>query len=192
MGAGRGGEADHRRGATELHRGEWRAGTAAIENRNPSDLDDVIGLYTQASPADVEDAVAAVRAAVPRSRALGIEARADMLDAIGRELLAQTDELGHLPSREESKPLAEARSEVGRAGRFFTYYATEVLRILDETTDSVRPGVGIHVRREPVGVVAVVTPWNFPMGTVAWKIVPALPFGNAVTWKPANLTPACA
>ncbi|RMD47750.1 MAG: aldehyde dehydrogenase family protein, partial [Alphaproteobacteria bacterium] len=172
--------------------GEWRPGASAIENVNPSDLDDVIGLYAQAGPDDVEDALEAARAAAPACRALGLEARQAALDAIGRELMARADELGRLLSREEGKPLAEGRGEVYRAGQFFTYYAAEALRQLGENADSVRPGIEIDVRREPVGVVAVISPWNFPMATAAWKIAPALAFGNAVIWKPANLTPASA
>jgi aldehyde dehydrogenase (NAD+) len=100
--------------------------------------------------------------------------------------------LGTLLSREEGKPLAEGRGEVYRAGQFFTYYAAEVLRNLGENADSVRPGVEIDVRREPVGTVAVISPWNFPTATASWKIAPALAYGNAVIWKPANLTPASA
>ena len=112
--------------------------------------------------------------------------------AIGDELMGRSDELGRLLSREEGKPLAEGRGEVYRAGQFFTYYAAEALRQIGDTADSVRPGVEIDVRREPVGTVAIVSPWNFPMATAAWKIAPALAFGNAVVWKPANLVPASA
>jgi len=97
-----------------------------------------------------------------------------------------------LLSREEGKPLAEGRGEVWRAGQFFTYYAHEALRQLGENADSVRDGIEVDIRREPVGVVAVISPWNFPVATASWKIAPALAFGNAVVWKPANLTPASA
>ena len=111
--------------------------------------------------------------------------------AIGDELIARKAELGELLSR-EGKTLAEGVGEVHRSGQFFHYYAAEVLRQLGETADSVRPGVEIEVRREPVGVVAIITPWNFPMATAAWKIAPALAFGNAVVFKPANAVPASA
>ena len=112
--------------------------------------------------------------------------------AIGEELMARSAELGQLLSREEGKPLAEGKGEVYRAGQFFTYYAAETLRQIGDTADSVRDGIEIDVRREPVGVVAVISPWNFPTATASWKIAPALAFGNAVIWKPANLTPASA
>ncbi len=172
--------------------GRWRAAEKSIENINPSDLKDLVGRYAQASAGDLEDAVAAARRARPACRALGLEARQTALDGIGRELMARAEELGRLVSREEGKPLAEGRGEVYRAGQFFTYYAAEVLRQLGENADSVRPGIEIDVRREPMGVVAVISPWNFPVATASWKIAPALAFGNAVIWKPANQTPASA
>jgi len=111
---------------------------------------------------------------------------------IGNELMARSEELGTLLSREEGKPLAEGKGEVYRAGQFFTYYAAECLRQTGENADSVRAGVEIDVRREAVGVVAVISPWNFPTATASWKIAPALCYGNAVVWKPANATPASA
>lgn len=181
---------------SEIHKnliaGEWNVGTGVIDNINPSDITDVIGVYAQASAADLETAVAAARAALPACRMMPLEQRQAALDGIGRELIARADELGTLLSREEGKPFAEGRGEVYRAGQFFTYYAAEVLRQLGENADSVRPGIEIDVRREPMGVVAVVSPWNFPTATASWKIAPALAFGNAVIWKPANLTPASA
>lgn len=115
-----------------------------------------------------------------------------MLDAIGRELMDRSQKIGRLVSREEGKPLAEGVGEVYRAGQFFTYYAGEVLRQIGDFVQSVRLGVEIDVRRQPVGVVAIISPWNFPIATASWKIAPALAFGNAVVWKPANITPASA
>ena len=112
--------------------------------------------------------------------------------AIGNELCIRSAELGELLSREEGKPRAEGVGEVFRAGQFFQFFAAEALRQHGETAESVRPGIEIDVRREPVGVVAVISPWNFPMATASWKIAPALAFGNAVIWKPSNLTPASA
>lgn len=172
--------------------GEWVAGAGEIENRNPSDLSDLIGLYAQAAPADVDTALDAAGRAQRQWAARGPEHRQAVLMAIGTELMARAEDLGRLLSREEGKPLAEGRGEVYRAGQFFTYYAAECLRQLGATADSVRDGIEIDVRREPVGTVAVISPWNFPMATAAWKIAPALAFGNAVIWKPANLTPASA
>lgn len=173
--------------------GNWVDGAVApIENRNPSDVSELIGLYAQGDAETVDTAVQAARAALPACRAMGIEARQTALDMIGRELMARADELGRLLSREEGKPLAEGRGEVYRAGQFFTYYAAETLRQLGLNADSVRPDIEIDVRREPMGVVAVISPWNFPTATAVWKVAPALAFGNAVIWKPANETPASA
>ena len=172
--------------------GEWVEGDGVIENRNPSDQSDLVGLFTQARPEQLDDALAAARTAQASWAAYGLERRQAVLMAIGTELMDRAEELGTLLSREEGKPLAEGRGEVYRAGQFFTYYAAEVLRQLGENADSVRDGIEIDVRREPVGVVAVISPWNFPTATAAWKIAPALAYGNAVIWKPANLTPASA
>ena len=172
--------------------GEWVGSDARIENINPSDTRDVIGLYAQANFDDLERSVKAAINAQKQWRATPLEARQAVLDRIGRALMENADSLGELLSREEGKTRPEGRGEIYRAGQFFTYYAAEVLRQMGDTADSVRPGIEIDVRREPVGVVAIISPWNFPMATAAWKIAPALAFGNAVIWKPANLTPASA
>ncbi|WP_299860096.1 aldehyde dehydrogenase family protein [uncultured Hoeflea sp.] len=172
--------------------GRWHDGAGTIENRNPSDLSDVIGNYGQASGADLDAALAAARNAQPVWWRAGVQKRHDVLMSIGTELMARAEEIGRLLSREEGKPLAEGKGEVYRAGQFFTYFAAEVLRQQGDFAESVRPGIEIDVRREPVGVVAIISPWNFPVATPAWKIAPALAFGNAVVWKPANLTPASA
>ncbi|MEZ5756128.1 MAG: aldehyde dehydrogenase family protein [Paracoccaceae bacterium] len=172
--------------------GDWCAGEGTVANTNPSDLSDVIGHFAQGSVADVDRAVAAARAAQPQWAAAGIQRRHDALMQIGTELMARAAEIGALLSREEGKPLAEGKGEVYRAGQFFTWFAAESLRNQGDQAESVRPGVEIEVRREALGVVAIVTPWNFPVATPAWKIAPALAYGNAVVWKPANLTPASA
>lgn len=171
---------------------EWVAGEGAVENRNPSDLSDLIGTYAQADTTQVEKAIEAANAAQAVWQKTGIEQRYNALMAIGQEMIARSAELGELLSREEGKPRAEGVGEVYRAGQFFTYYAAEALRQSGDTADSVRPNIEVDVRREPVGVVAVISPWNFPIATASWKIAPALAFGNAVIWKPANITPASA
>lgn len=172
--------------------GRWEAGATEIENRNPSDLSDVIGSFGQASTAHLDEALAAARAAQPVWWRAGVQKRHDVLMAIGTELMSRAEEIGRLLSREEGKPLAEGKGEVYRAGQFFTYFAAEALRLHGDLAESVRAGIEIDVRREAVGVVAIISPWNFPIATPAWKIAPALAFGNAVVWKPANLTPASA
>lgn len=172
--------------------GTWVDGSGEVENINPSDTRDVIGLFAQGSSAQVDQAVAAAAEAQAVWKGYGLERRQAVLQAIGEELMARSAELGELLSREEGKPLAEGKGEIYRAGQFFTYYAAECLRQLGQNADSVRPNIEIDVRREPVGVIAVISPWNFPTATAAWKIAPALCYGNAVIWKPANLTPASA
>ncbi|SPH16805.1 Aldehyde dehydrogenase, thermostable [Defluviimonas aquaemixtae] len=172
--------------------GRWQDGASEIENRNPSDVSDLIGRYAQANTAQLEEALVAARTAQPLWWSAGIQKRHDVLMAIGTELMSRAAEIGAMVSREEGKPLAEGKGEVYRAGQFFTYFAAEVLRNQGDLAESVRPGVEIDVRRDPVGVVAIVSPWNFPIATPAWKIAPALAFANAVVWKPANLTPGSA
>lgn len=172
--------------------GQWRSGASTIENRNPSDVSDLIGEFAQAGQADLDEALESARSAQPQWWAAGVQKRHDVLMAIGTELMERAEEIGRLLSREEGKPLAEGKGEVYRAGQFFTYFAAEALRSHGDLAESVRPGIEIDVRREPVGVVAIISPWNFPVATPAWKIAPALAFGNAVVWKPANLTPASA
>lgn len=172
--------------------GTWSDGASQIENRNPSDTSDLIGMYAQADASHLDAALDAARRAQPIWWAAGIQKRHDVLMAIGTELMARAEEIGRLLAREEGKPMAEGKGEVYRAGQFFTYFAGEVLRQHGDLAESVRPGIEIDVRREPVGVVAIISPWNFPVATPAWKIAPALAFGNAVVWKPANVTPASA
>lgn len=172
--------------------GEWMAGEGAVENRNPSDVSDLVGMFAQASGDQLSTTLDRARAAQAEWAAYGLERKQAVLMAIGNELIARAKELGTLLSREEGKPLAEGQGEIARAGQFFTYYAAECLRQIGENADSVRPGIEIDVRREPVGVVAVISPWNFPTATASWKIAPALCYGNAVVWKPANVTPASA
>ncbi|CAE6850667.1 Aldehyde dehydrogenase, thermostable [Paraburkholderia domus] len=172
--------------------GRWVAGETVVENHSPSDTNDLIGCYTQATSAQVHAAISAAAAAQPGWAATGLEKRHDALRAIGDELIARSQELGRQLAREEGKTLAEGVGEVYRSGQFFHYFAAEVLRQLGGKADSVRAGIEIDIQREALGVVGVITPWNFPMATASWKIAPALAFGNAVLFKPANLTPASA
>ncbi|KPH94268.1 aldehyde dehydrogenase [Pseudoalteromonas porphyrae] len=172
--------------------GQWVEGASSIANVSPADLSDTIGHYAQADKAQTEAALDAALAAQPKWQESGLEERYRVLMAIGDELIARKDELGKLLAREEGKTLAEGVGETYRSGQFFHYYAAEVLRQMGETADSVRPGVEIQTHREPVGVVGIITPWNFPTATGAWKIAPALAFGNAIIFKPANQVPASA
>ena len=175
-----------------LINGQWVAASAYTPNINPSNIADVIGEYTQASAQQLDQAVAAARAAFPAWSTGGIQARSDALDKIGNEILARKEELGTLLSREEGKTKPEGIGEAARAGYIFKFFAGECLRLAGEMLPSVRPGIGVEITREPLGVVGLITPWNFPIAIPAWKIAPALAYGNCVVIKPADLVPGCA
>lgn len=172
--------------------GEWLKGYAYSPNLNPSNLDDTIAEYTQGDATHVEVAVAAATAAFPAWATGSIQARSDVLDRIGTEILARKEELGTLLAREEGKTKPEGIGEAMRAGQIFKFFAGECLRLAGEVLPSVRPNIGVEITREPVGVVGLITPWNFPIAIPAWKIAPALAFGNCVVLKPADLVPGCA
>ena len=178
-----------------LHRnliaGEWAAAGQAKNNINPSDISDVVGEYSHSDTGQAEAAIAAAKAAAPGWAASTPQQRFDVLDAVGTEILARRAELGQLLSREEGKVLAEGIGETVRAGQIFKFFAGEALRITGENVASVRPGVDVEITREPLGVVGIITPWNFPIAIPAWKIAPALAYGNTVIFKPANLVPGC-
>ena len=172
--------------------GEWVAGTEAKENINPSDVSDIVGEYTQADKVQTEVAIAAAQAAQPAWASTTPQQRADILEMVGIELLARKDEIGRLLSREEGKPLANGIAETMRAAQIFKFFAQEALRDEGVLVASVRAGVDVTITREPVGVVGLICPWNFPIAIPAWKMAPALAFGNTVVIKPADLVPGTA
>lgn len=172
--------------------GEWVGGVRDYENRSPSDTSDLIGVFETGGATELDAAVAAARTAQPAWAAMSIQDRSDILDKTGAILLGKKKGLGALLAREEGKTLAEATSEVERAGRVFKYFAGEALRLFAEYGASVHAGVDVSISREPLGVVGIITPWNFPIAIPAWKAAPALAFGNSVVLKPAELTPASA
>ncbi len=172
--------------------GRWIDGAEAQDNVNPSNTGDIVGAYARASREDALDAIAAARAAFPAWSRSGIQQRHDVLLKVSAEIMARKDELGRLLAREEGKTLPEATGEVMRAGQIFDFFAGEVLRLAGEKLPSTRPGIDVEVTREPVGVVGIITPWNFPIAIPAWKIAPALAYGNCVVFKPADLVPGSA
>jgi alpha-ketoglutaric semialdehyde dehydrogenase len=172
--------------------GSWVAGAAAAPNVNPSNTGDVIAEYARAQPKDAEAAIAAAKAAFPAWSRSTPQEHYEALNKISVEILARKDELGRLLSREEGKTLPEGVGEVIRAGQIFAFFAGEAVRTAGEKIASIRPGVDIEITREPVGVVALITPWNFPIAIPAWKIAPALAYGNCVVFKPADLVPGSA
>lgn len=172
--------------------GGWRSASESFDNINPSDTSDIVSCHAMATSEDSENAIVAARSAFAAWSSSPLEQRKAALDFIGNELIARSDEIGRMVSREEGKPLAEGIGEVARSGQFFQYFGAEVLRQVGDVATSVRPGVEVEVTREPLGVVAIITPWNFPVAVASWKIAPALAFGNTVVWKPAELVPASA
>src|SRR5687768_9747709 len=161
-----------------------------VADINPSDVADVVGEFARATPSEAVNAVAAAREAFAKWSRTTPQERFDILDRAGTEILARKDELGRLLSREQGKPVADGIGEAARAGAIFKFFAGEAVRLTGEKLDSVRPGIEVDVTREPLGVVAAITPWNFPLAIPAWKIAPALAFGNCVVLKPAELVPA--
>jgi acyl-CoA reductase-like NAD-dependent aldehyde dehydrogenase len=172
--------------------GEWVGGSGEAEDVNPSNTTDIIGKFARASEADARKAIEAARAAFPAWSASGIQERHDILKRVGDTLLARKEEVGRLLSREEGKTLAEGIGETVRAAQIFLFFSGETLRMAGEKLASVRPGIDVELTREPIGVVGLITPWNFPIAIPAWKIAPALAYGNCVVFKPAELVPATA
>ena len=177
---------------SELHKnlidGEWVGGEGA-PNINPSNTDEVVGHYARATAEDTQRAIAAAKAAFPAWSRSGIMERHTILRKAAEEIRARTPELGELLSREEGKTLPEGIGEVGRAAQIFDFFAGEALRLAGEILPSVRPGISVELTREPIGVVGIITPWNFPIAIPAWKVAPALCYGNTVVFKPADLVP---
>lgn len=172
--------------------GAWVEGARTNKNINPSNISDVIAEYALADNEQALAAIGAAKAAFPKWSNSTPQQRADVLDAIGTEILARKEELGRLLSREEGKTLPEGIGEVGRAGQIFKFFAQEALRATGEKLASVRPNVDIELTREPLGVIGIITPWNFPIAIPAWKIAPALAYGNTVVFKPAGVVPGSA
>ncbi|QYF92164.1 aldehyde dehydrogenase family protein [Massilia sp. PAMC28688] len=172
--------------------GAWVDGATSSANINPSNTADIIGHYAQADAQQAEMAIAAAAAAAPGWALSNIQVRADALDRIGTEIIARKEELGTLLSREEGKTRVEGIGEVARAGAIFKFFAQECLRLRGDKLPSVRPNLDIEITREPVGVVGIIAPWNFPIAIPAWKIAPALAYGNCVLIKPAELVPGSA
>lgn len=171
--------------------GNWQ-GEGGTPNINPSDTADLVGITPSATPEEIHDAISAADAARDEWAQSTPQQRFDVLDTAGTEILARVPEIGMLLAREEGKPINEAMGEVTRAGQLFKFFAGECLRLGGETIPSVRSGMTVEILREPVGVVGIITPWNFPIAIPAWKIAPALAWGNTVVFKPASNTPGCA
>ncbi|MFD0671413.1 aldehyde dehydrogenase family protein [Cohnella sp. GCM10027633] len=167
--------------------GEWaRPSAGSQEARNPSDLSETIGVVHLSGRADALQAVEAAKLAQPRWAAMTGAARGECLYRMAGLLELHSAELAALASREMGKPIAEMRGEVTRGVNLLRYYAGEGVRSNGQLIPSAMPNVKQYSMRVPLGVVAIVTPWNFPVAIPIWKIAPALVCGNAVVWKPAE------
>lgn len=172
--------------------GQWVSSQHTTQNINPSDTTDVIGNYAVATVDDVHQAVTAARQAQIDWALAGIQTRSNVLAKAARIMDDRAEELGNLLAREEGKQLTEATAEVRRAVQILEFFAAEALRNTGTAIESVRPGLTVEMTHEPMGVIGVITPWNFPIAIPVWKIAPALAFGNAVVFKPAGITPGMA
>jgi alpha-ketoglutaric semialdehyde dehydrogenase len=174
--------------------GEWRpaASGETMENRNPANRDEVVGLFASSGNDDVDAAIAAAEEAYRSWRFSSPMTRAGILHKAANILESRIPEVGRELTREEGKTLKEGIGETTRAVQILRYFAGEAQQPSGEHYPSVSPHTLLYTTREPLGVVAVVTPWNFPIAIPAWKIAPALAFGNTVVFKPASLTPLTA
>ncbi len=168
--------------------GQWVEGTSSIKNINPSDTSEIIDKYTTCTDEQFEQSIRSAAIAQKEWETVGIEKKSQVLINIGDELIQKSQQIGELLSREEGKPLNEGIGEVSRAGQQFQYYGSECLRLYGEKIPSTRPGFQVEISREPLGVVGIISPWNFPIAIPAWKAAPAMMCGNAVILKPASLT----
>jgi len=172
--------------------GEKVRGELAAESLNPSDISDVVARAPNGGDAEVDAAVEAATNAHPAWSEASPEVRSDILDRASNLIMERREAIGTLLSREEGKTLPEGIGETMRAARILKYFAGEALRLHGQNLSSTRPGVEVQIYRQSVGVYGLITPWNFPIAIPAWKMAPALAFGNTVVLKPAGLTPATA
>lgn len=159
---------------------------------SPSDASDIVAAWGAANSSLADQAVDAAVSAAPAWASLTGAHRGEILSVAAQELDRRAEELGRVLAREEGKTYPEAVAEVRRAAQIFSFHAGQAIRNTGMLVESVRSGVEIAVTKEPVGVVSVISPWNFPIAIPAWKIAPALAYGNTVVFKPAEIVPASA
>lgn len=172
-----------------LINGSFVTGDEFSENRNPSDTDDLIGMFARGGVEEVDAAIAAAQAAFPAWSAALPADRSAALQRISAGITARESELADMLAREEGKTLAEATGEVRRAATTFSYYAAEIMQARGSVYLSAGTPATIETVHRPVGVIGIITPWNFPIAIPAWKAAPALAYGNTVVMKPADITP---
>ena len=171
--------------------GEWVDGPT-FENRNPANTDELVGLFVKGTAADVDRAADAAQAAFLKWSTMPGPARGALLFKVADILEKKFDQLGEEMCREEGKTLPEAKGEVRRAINIFRYFGSEGSRLPGHLVPSERDRVHMFAIRKPIGVVGLITPWNFPIAIPAWKLAPALVCGNTVILKPASVAPLSA
>lgn len=174
--------------------GEWRDPQSGkwTPNINPANTQDVIGEFASAGVDDVNMAVEAARRAYPGWRSTPMVQRGNILHKAANLLEARLEDVAQAMTREEGKTLVEARGETARGVAILRYYAGEASQPEGEVYPTALPNRMLYTRREPVGVIGMITPWNFPIAIPVWKIAPALVYGNTVVFKPAEITPLTA
>lgn len=177
-----------------LINGRWQpaAGGHTLESRNPADIGDVVAVAPMSSARDVNDAVSAAKAAFPGWRSVPAPKRGEILFRAAEALAREKESLAQIVTREMGKVIAEARGDVQEAIDMTYYMAGEGRRLAGETVPSELPNKDAKSVRVPLGVAALITPWNFPVAIPSWKITPALVAGNTVVLKPSAFTPLCA
>jgi alpha-ketoglutaric semialdehyde dehydrogenase len=172
--------------------GRWRNAPSAIENRNPAAPGTVLSTHGLATVADVEDAYASARAAAPGWRRTSPIKRGEILYRAADLIAGRAEQIAAELTAEEGKTIAEARGETARAVGVLRFFAGDCSQPMGDMLPSVADRTLLYSVREPLGVVCVITPWNFPIAIPTWKIAPALAYGNTVVFKPSDLTPLCA
>ncbi len=172
--------------------GEWRATSRSFERQNPSKPEEIVGTYPVSRHEDFEAALGAADRAFAGWKKTPIVERGRILQRASRILAGRVDAIGRLIAREAGKPIGEAKAEAARAVDLLDYYAAYAWRPNGYSVPSARPETELSAVRVPVGVVAIITPWNFPIAIPAWKLAPALIMGNTVVLKPSGLAPGAA
>src|SRR5437879_8225235 len=174
--------------------GSWVESTSRerVRDINPARTSESLGEITVSTPADVTHAIDAAAAAYQEWRRPPPPQRGDIVRQAADLMERRRDDLARLLTQEEGKVLAESLAEVDRSVANVRFAAAQGTRLTGETIPSAQRGTFIYTVRDPLGVVACITPWNFPIAIPAWKLAPALVAGNAVVFKPATLTPLCA
>ncbi|HEY1787896.1 MAG TPA: aldehyde dehydrogenase family protein [Verrucomicrobiae bacterium] len=174
--------------AKQYINGEWTSNASAqrATRENPANISEIIGSYPLAGADETNAAIEAAHRAFPAWKAMALPARSEILHRAANILDEHREELARTMTREMGKPIGEARGEVKRGVVLFRYYAGEGMRSLGEVYPASDGKTLLYSNRVPLGVVGIITPWNFPVAIPIWKMAPALIFGNTVVWKPAE------